>query len=336
MEVALKINKLSKVIAFSALSTAGIYFLNNHINERAVSRHLLETKSENYYKWKNLNVYYTQKGTLGSPVILLHNLNPAFSSVEWYKIEDLLAKNHRVYSIDLLGCGRSDKPELTYTNFYFVQLLIDFIKSRICEKTFVVASGYSSSIALMASAYDATKFSGLLFINPPSLGKLSQVPTKKSKIAKKILELPLIGSLVYNNIFAREAIDNKLIEKYLYNPFLIESNYTDSFYEGAHLGNGNGRFLQASLSGNYINMNIEHALKNTPVYADILIGSAEKDSNFISRTWKRLKPDMRIYSIQQAYALPHFEQPDLTVSIIEKSIQSAFKKRMDSLHKKNK
>ena len=83
-------------------------------------------------------------------------------------------------------------------------------------------------------------------------------------------------------------------------------------------------------------MNVEHALKNTPVYADILIGSAEKDSNFISRTWKRLKPDMRIYSIQQAYALPHFEQPDLTVSIIEKSIQSAFKKKMDSLQKKNK
>ena len=55
-EDAMKIKRLSKIITFSALTTAGIYFLNNHINERAVSRHLLETNSGNYYKWKNLNV----------------------------------------------------------------------------------------------------------------------------------------------------------------------------------------------------------------------------------------------------------------------------------------
>ena len=147
-------------IAFTALSAAGIYLMNNNVNHYAVSKNLLKAETENYYKWKNLKIYYTKKGTLGSPIILIHDLNPAASSVEWEKLEKILSKNHRVYSIDLLGCGRSDKPELTYTSFYFVQLLIDFIKSRVCEKCFVIASGYSSSIALMASAYDATNFPG--------------------------------------------------------------------------------------------------------------------------------------------------------------------------------
>ncbi len=321
------------ILAFTALSSAGIYFLNKNIEEYAVSKNLLKAEPENYFKWKNLKVYYTKKGTTGSPIILVHDLNPAASTAEWWRIEDILAKNHRVYSIDLLGCGRSDKPDLTYTSFYFLQLLIDFIKSRICEKSFVIASGYSSSIALMASAYDATKFSGLLFINPPSLSQLSQFPNQSSKIAKKLLELPLIGSLIYNIIFAREVIDDKFTEDCLYNPFTVDSKIIDTFYEGAHLGNGNGRFLQASISGNYINMNIEHALKNTPVYADILIGAALHNSDFISRSWKRLKPDMHIYSIKQAKNLPHYEKPEQTAAIIEKSIALAAKKREESLNR---
>ena len=317
-------------IAFTALSAAGIYLINNNANKYAVSKNILKAEPENYFKWKNLKIYYTKKGTLGSPIILIHDLNPSASTAEWEKLEKILSKNHRVYSIDLLGCGRSDKPELTYTSFYFVQLLIDFIKSRVCEKSFVVASGYSSSIALMASAYDATKFSGLLLINPPSMSTLSRFPNNSSKIAKSLLEMPLIGSLIYNILYAREVIDDKFTEDYLYNPFLVDTKLIDTYYESAHLSNGNGRFLQASISGNYVNMNIEHALKNTPVYADILIGSSLPNANFISRTWKRLKPDIKIYSIHQAKNLPHFEKPELTASIIEKSIASAAKKREES------
>ena len=321
-------------IAFTALSAAGIHFLNKNVNQYAVSRNLLKPEADNYFKWKNLKIYYTKKGTLGSPVILIHDLNPAASSVEWCKLEEILSKNHRVYSLDLLGCGRSDKPDLTYTSFYFVQLLIDFIKSRVCEKSFVVASGYSSSIALMASAYDATKFAGLLFINPPSLSTLSQLPSNSSKISKKMLESPLVGPLLYNILYAREVIDDKFTEEYLYNPFLVDTKLIDSYYESAHLHEGNGRFLQASISGNYVNMNIEHALKNTPVYADILIGSALHNANFISRTWKRLKPDMKIYSIEQTKNLPHFEKPELTAAFIEKSIESAVKRREESFRNK--
>lgn len=321
------------ILAFTALSSAGIYLLNKNVEDYAVSKNLLKAEPENYFKWKNIKIYYTKKGTIGSPVILIHDLNPAASTVEWCKIENILAQNHRVYSIDLLGCGRSDKPELTYTSFYFVQLLIDFIKSRVCEKSFVIASGYSSSIALMASAYDATKFSGLFFINPPSLSLLSQFPNSSSKVAKKLLELPLIGSLLYNMIYAREVIDDKFTEDYLYNPFTVDTKIIDTFYESAHLGNGNGRFLQASLSGNYVNMNIEHALKNTPVYADILIGAELHNSKFISRSWKRLKPDMHIYTITQAKNLPHYEKPEETALIIEKSIAAAAKKREESFKK---
>ena len=323
----MNIKKALKTLLFLGFSSASIYGTNAFFNNYAISKKKLPQDSESYYKWKNLNIYYTKTGTIGSPIILLHDLKPDASGYEWNNIVDILAQNHRVYVLDLLGCGRSDKPDLTYTNFYYVQLLIDFIKSMICEKTFVVASGYTCSIAMLAGVYDASKFSGMTFINPPSLGVLSQVPDRKSKIAKKLIETPLIGELVYNIVYARENIDDRFTEDYLYNPFLINSDMVDAYYESAHLGSGSGRFLEASLAGNYVNLNINHALKNFKVPANIIIGSAMKDEIFISKSWKTRNNSLTISSIERANKYPHIEKPDKTAAKIEKMIETAKSRR---------
>lgn len=315
--------KFLKTLLFLGISTASVHGANTFFNNYAVSKKKLFDDSESYYKWKNLNIFYTKTGTMGSPVILLHDLKPDASGYEWNKIVDILAQNHRVYVLDLLGCGRSDKPDLTYTNFYYVQLLIDFIKSMICEKTFVVASGYTCSIAMLAGVYDPSKFSGMSLINPPSLGSLSQVPDQKTKFAKKLIELPIIGELIYNILYARENIDDKFTEEYLYNPFLVNTDMIDTYYEAAHIGSGSGRFLEASLAGNYVNMNINHALKNFKVPANIIIGSAMKDEIFISKSWKTRNNSLTVTSIERAGKYPHIEKPEKTVDKIENMIETA-------------
>ena len=323
-------NNPFKLIAFTAAATAGAYFFNKHIDNYSVAQNKLKVEPENFFKWKNLNIYYTKYGSLGSPVILLHDINPAASSVEWDNIVELLAQDHRVYVLDLLGCGRSDKPELTYTNFYYVELLIDFIKSRVCEKSFIVASGLTCSIALMAGAYDSSKFSGMVFINPPSTGLLSQIPNNGTKFAKKLLESPIVGKLIYNKLYSRQRVDNLFTEKYLYNPFKVTTSLIDTYYESAHLGNGSGRFLQGSLSGRYINMNVNHALKNLKIHADIIVGGALRDEDFISRSWRRINPEIKIYSVAKSKILPHFEQPEETVAFIKKSIEESKNKNAKS------
>ena len=76
-------NNPFKLIAFTAAATAGAYFFNKHIDNYSVAQNKLKVEPENFFKWKNLNIYYTKYGSLGSPVILLHDINPAASSVEW-------------------------------------------------------------------------------------------------------------------------------------------------------------------------------------------------------------------------------------------------------------
>ena len=96
------------------------------------------------------------------------------------KIIDHFSATNTVYSIDLLGCGWSERPILTYTNFLYVQLLTDFIKNVIGEKTDVIVSRDSSPFVLMTCANDDTLIDRIIMINPQSLVSLAKVPSKQS------------------------------------------------------------------------------------------------------------------------------------------------------------
>jgi len=317
----LKKRRVLKVVKFLAISTAAIYAVNTYINITAVRKKKLSSDPEDFFVWKDIKVYYKKTGS-GDPVILLHDLYPSSSAYEWSNIVNALSKSHRVYVLDLPGCGRSDKPQMIYTNFYYVQLLIEFIKSMVCEKVSVIATGLSSTIALMASVYDASKFSQIIYINPPSTENMAQIPSTRSKVAKTILEIPILGSLVYNVHFSHERIDTVFTEEYLYNPFLSDANFIDTYYESAHLGNGRGRYLMACIDGKYLNMNIDHALSTTTVPSSILIGSSNSDEEGMAHTWLKINQSINLYEIPHTSRLPQIEKPEETVSKIEKILRS--------------
>ncbi len=189
---------------------------------------------------------------------------------------DALAKKHTVYCIDLLGCGCSDRPKITYTNFLYVQLITDFIKTVIKEKTDIIASGLSGSFTVMACRNDDTIINKIMMVNPTDLAILNQIPTKQSKIAKFLLELPLVGTLVYNVIVSKGNVDLLFTEQLVYNPFHVDSELVDTCFETAHLDKGNGKYLLSSIAGKYIDRNIAATLKelNNSIY--IIGGQAEK------------------------------------------------------------
>ena len=119
-------NKLLTALLLSSGATAGIAAINKYIKVSAVSKNLLQQPNPHCYRWRFGNIYYTKEGT-GKPLLLLHDLNYFSSGCEWESLIPTLKKHYTIYTVDLLGCGRSEKPNLTYTNFLYVQLLSDFI-----------------------------------------------------------------------------------------------------------------------------------------------------------------------------------------------------------------
>ena len=133
----------------TALAAGTIHLVNRFIDMTAEMKNILKTESGSYYHWKNGSIFYTKRGS-GSPLLLIHELNPIASSYEWCRLVKKLENHYTVYTIDLLGCGRSDKPYLTYTNYLYVQLLTDFIHDVIGERPDVVTTGNSISFAVLA------------------------------------------------------------------------------------------------------------------------------------------------------------------------------------------
>lgn len=252
--------KIKKLIMFTATVGGAMFAFNKFIEYTASYRNLTSEDNENYYAWRNGTIYYQKKGT-GSSLLLIHDLNPISSSYEWSHIIDKLSENHTVYAIDLLGCGKSEKPSSSYINYLYVQLINDFIQDVIQEKTDLIVTGESFSFAVMAARMNQAQIGKITAINPTDILYNVQSPTKLSELMKHTLELPIIGTFVYNLIANTKTINKQFREKYYYNSARIPVNLPDIYYEAAHLDGSNGKYLYASIIGKYTNINIIHALK---------------------------------------------------------------------------
>ena len=129
-----------KIVVATALIGTAMYVANEYIMKIATSKDLLKKDNGEYYSFKYGKVYYKVSGE-GKPVLLIHDINESSSGMEWYRLEKELSKTNKVYTIDLLGCGRSEKPKLNYNSFLYVQLINDFIRDVIGEPTNIIATG---------------------------------------------------------------------------------------------------------------------------------------------------------------------------------------------------
>lgn len=308
-------------LLLTTLTTISIYAINKAISISSTVKHLLKTDHGKFFDWKYGRIFYTKSGK-GSPVLLIHDLNPAASSEEWERIYKTLSKNHTVYTIDLLGCGRSEKPNLTYTNYMYVQLITDFIKNVIQEKTSLISTGASCSFSIMACNMDSSYFDKLILINPEDLNTLAQTPSKQKNALKFLIDLPIIGTLIYNINFSGNGIKKLFYQDYYCDYMFPPTRTTESYYESAHLDNSRGKYLLSSINASYTNINIVHALNkiNNSMY---FIGSKENEnSKNIMDSYCNYNPSIETAVVDGSKYLPQLEAPEKLLPYLELFLNS--------------
>ncbi|MBP3458163.1 MAG: alpha/beta hydrolase [Lachnospiraceae bacterium] len=299
-----------KTIALLGISTVtGIHIINKLYYSYAKSKEILNKTENNYYDWRFGKVRYQKKGN-GNPVLLIHDLDIGSSSYEFHKLADELAKANEVYTIDLLGYGLSEKPTFTYTNFLYVQLINDFIKNIIGKKTTIIASGESTSIAVMTCHTNPDLIKNLIFINPKNISKYNQIPSKRTKINKYIIETPIIGTFVYNLISNKEKITKTFKDDYYYDFSNSKLEEVYAYLEAAHLNDYNSKYTYASLVGRYMNINIYQALKNIDHSIMILFGKEYENAEIIKDGYISCNGAIETYDIDKSKKLPQLEKPE--------------------------
>ena len=304
--------KVKKIITFAALAGGAMYVFNKFIDYTASYRGLTLEEDENYYPWRNGTIFYKKKGT-GSPLLLIHDLNPISSSYEWNHIIDKLSETYTVYAIDLLGCGKSEKPSSSYVNYLYVQLVNDFIQNVIQKKTDLIVTGESFSFVVMAARMNQTQIGKITAINPTDITYNVQSPDKCSELIKHVFELPIIGTFIYNLVANMKTINRQFTKKYYYDTKKIPVNLPDTYYETAHLQGSNGKYLYASILGKYTNINIIHALKlvTNPIHFIITDAASQDIEEYLNYS-----TNIVIDHISNAGYLPQLEKPETVISLL--------------------
>ncbi len=308
-------NKLLTLLILSTGAAASTAVINQYIKFSAVSKNLLVNPEAHCYKWRLGNIHYTKYGK-GKPLLLIHDLIPEFSGYQWNDLVDTLKNKYCVYVIDLLGFGRSEKPNITYTNYLYVQLLTDFIRSEIGHRTDIIASGASASFSIMACSLAPELFDKLLFINPDSILSNSMIPGKRAKLYKFILDTPIIGTLLYNIAVSKKSLEERFSQSYFNNPYSVKANLIDWCYESSHLGES-PKSIYASIECHYTKCNIVNALKkiDNSIY---LIGGECID--FIEERfdeYKKYNSAIEYATIPHTKFMPQLESPAQVLKMID-------------------
>jgi len=145
---------------------------------------------------KGHTIFYAVKGE-GRPVILIHGYGAGMWV--WEKQIAILSHSFRVYALDLLGHGFSDRPKIHYTPEAYIHFLKDFMDGVGIEKATLIGNSMGGGIAWAMAAVFPERLDRLILINcvPPDV--LDQVRNDSFRTLVTIKDIPLLPHLVIAN-----------------------------------------------------------------------------------------------------------------------------------------
>ena len=182
------------------------------------------------------------------------------------------------------------------------------------------AGEYAEFTVIMANALSKDLFNKIILINPVSLQQLKCIPDKSTKFKQNIINLPIIGTFIYNKLMSPIKVDLLFRNKFISRGQLISDNMKDAYYESAHKGQSRGKYLYSSILSNYINTNIAPALKNLDKDVSIIASTGIKNNMDVINNYHKLNSKCDIIHIANAKLYPQLELPEKTASIIKKIV----------------
>jgi pimeloyl-ACP methyl ester carboxylesterase len=207
--------------------------INSSIADRAISG--------NYWQWQEHPIYYVRAGESKSdrpPLLLVHGFGA--STDHWRKNIAQLQQEFQVWAIDLLGFGRSAKPNLEYSGNLWREQLHDFITEVIGSPVILAGNSLGGYAGLCVAAAYPQEVTGLILLN--SAGSFSnsqpkQEPNVWQKLIRSILLQPWASYLLFQYVRRRSTIRKTLEKVYLdrtaISDRLIEEIYRPSCDMGA-------------------------------------------------------------------------------------------------------
>jgi pimeloyl-ACP methyl ester carboxylesterase len=145
-------------------------------------------------------------GGRGTPLLLIHGLGAR--SEDWTPQMPMYAKRgFRVYAVDLLGCGRTDRPDIAYTIGQQVDVIQEFLTAVHVERADVAGWSMGGWVALQFALQHPERVNRLVAMDSAGL-------KFDTKLRPDILEP--------NNVPELERLEAVLMARHYYIPGFVE------------------------------------------------------------------------------------------------------------------
>ena len=290
----------------AALGAAAVY--NALVRRHVSTLDNLIGGEEGWFKWRGHRVAYTVRGQ-GPPILLVHSLHAAAWSYEWRANVDALSRYHTIYTVDLLGFGRSARPATRYTAQLFLALLSDFAARVIGVPCTLAGSGLTAAYATVLGARDPGRFPSLVLIEPVGLVRLNDDSSDAAdSVSRVAIGTPVFGTAVFNTLVSDRSIRQYLEEVYADNK-LVTDELVHVYYEAAH--QPGAKHAPAALMANQLNVDVRSSLRRLAQPALLVWGEQATVTPVEElRAFKVLKPDFEVAVLHPAGDLPHSERAE--------------------------
>ena len=180
---------------------------------------------------------YWALGRHGPVVICMHGIM-RFAEDWLYNIE-ALAQNHRVYVLDLVGYGCSDKPDIDYSLDDFVSFLHEFMVVLGIERATLIGHSMGGGIALNLAHRHPEKVERLVLAAGAGFGQ-------EVHLALRLASLPMVAELC---IHPNRAIISHAFKQVVYDPAIITAEMTALAHQRFYLPQAKEALLKTIRSG---------------------------------------------------------------------------------------
>ncbi|CAN5787599.1 alpha/beta hydrolase [soil metagenome] len=214
-----------------------------------------------YYRWRGGDLAYSVAGE-GEALVLVHGVYAGASSFEFRRNFEELSKSFRVYALDLLGCGMSERPSRRYGPEDVASQVEDFARDEIGVSAHLVASSLTAALVVPAAVRSPRLFKKLVLICPTGYGTLDRPSGRLGDVIYGLFLAPVLGNTLYHAIVSLRGIRYYLGSMAYHDPDLVTEELVEDYYSTSH--QPGARYFPAAFVSGKLNLGVADLWPRVP------------------------------------------------------------------------
>jgi len=270
------------------------------------------------FRWKYGHIFYKELGlqNSGVPIVFVHGIGAGISSFMWRKNFDALSEKFRVYALDLLGFGFSDKPAAAhYSPDLYVELISDFIREVVGGPANLVASSLGAAYAVCVAEEHPELVNALILNSPAGYDTLNTRPGMSGAAFYGLLQSPVLGTSFYNVMASERSIRDYARRTLFYDYRRVTNRLVSNLYATSHQA-GAQHAVAAFLSG-YLNVDMRIAFSRLGQRVILVWGKQDTTTPITKATaLLDLNPRAELEVFDFCRVMPEQEHPELFNALV--------------------